>query len=216
MTSVYMYAVSYDLGFAPNPFGGVCSLACCKPAIRKRARVGDWIVGLTGTKIPPPMRVVFAMVVTGAMTFDEYWAAPEFLSRRPKRNGTRKKLVGDNIYHRDADDSPWQQEDSVHSLEDGTQSFENTKHDTRINRVLLSTQYVYLGSLAETLPTHVANELDYTRNARDYYRYEVAAAPALLGWLSGKIAATPRAVLADPIDFGRSALRYDPGRQKMV
>lgn len=211
-----MYAVSYDLGFAPNPFGGVCSLACCKPNIRERARVGDWIIGLTGTKIPPAMRVVFAMVVTGAMTFDEYWAAPEFLSRRPKRNGTQKKLVGDNIYHRDTGDSPWQQEDSVHSLGDGAQSLDNTKHDTRINRVLLSTQYVYLGSLAEALPTRVANELNYTRNARDYNRYDAEDAPALLRWLSGKIAATPQAVLADPIDFGQSAQRYDPGRQKMI
>lgn len=211
-----MYAVSYDLGFAPNPFGGVCSLACCKPNIRERAGVGDWIIGLTGTKLPPAMRVIFAMAVTGDTTFDEYWADPDFWSRRPKRNGSPKKQVGDNIYHRDTEDSTWLQEDSVHSLVDGTQSAANTGHDTRINRVLLSTQFVYLGSLAEPMPPHVVNELSYTRNARDYYRYDAADTPALLRWLSGKIAATPRAVLGDPIDFALSQRRYDPDRQKMI
>lgn len=216
MSNVYMYAVSYDLGFAPNPFGGVCSLACCKPDIRERAQLGDWIIGLTGTKIPPAMRVVFAMVITSDATFDKYWTDPQFLSRRPKRNGTPKKQVGDNIYHRETQNSPWEQQDSVHSLVDGTQSAANTAHDTRINRVLLSTQYVYFGSLAEPLPLHVANELNYTRNARNYYRYEAAEAPGLLGWLSGKIAATPNAVLADPIDFGQSAQRYDAVRQRMI
>jgi hypothetical protein len=216
MTSIYMYAVSYDLGFAPNPFGGLCSLACCKPDIRERAQVGDWIIGLTGTKIPPAMRVVFAMLVTSDMTFDQYWAAPEHLPRRPKRNGTQKKLVGDNIYHRDTKDSPWQQQDSVHSLEDGTQSADNTDHDTRINRVLLSTEFVYFGSLAEALPANVSNELNYTRNARNYYRYDALDARALLEWLKTKIAATPRAVLADPINFDQSAQRYDPIRERMI
>ena len=38
-----------DYGFAPNPFFGFCTLANCKPKIRKSANVGDWIIG-TGCK----------------------------------------------------------------------------------------------------------------------------------------------------------------------
>jgi hypothetical protein len=45
ISSLYSYVVRSDSGFAPNPFGEYCTLACCKPQIRKRARVGDWIVG---------------------------------------------------------------------------------------------------------------------------------------------------------------------------
>ena len=32
---VYEYVMTSDSGFAPNPFYGACTLACCKPKIRK-------------------------------------------------------------------------------------------------------------------------------------------------------------------------------------
>lgn len=32
---VYEYVMTSDSGFAPNPFHGTCTLACCKPKIRK-------------------------------------------------------------------------------------------------------------------------------------------------------------------------------------
>lgn len=76
MASVYVCALSYDLGFAPNPFGGLCSLACCKPQIRARAGLGDWIIGLTSTKLPPVMRCVFGMVVTGDTAIMDLTARP--------------------------------------------------------------------------------------------------------------------------------------------
>ena len=34
-TIVYEYVMTSDSGFAPNPFHGTCTLACCKPRIRK-------------------------------------------------------------------------------------------------------------------------------------------------------------------------------------
>ena len=34
------YIVSTDAGLAPNPFWGVCTLAVCKPRIRRFAEVG--------------------------------------------------------------------------------------------------------------------------------------------------------------------------------
>jgi Nucleotide modification associated domain 2 len=39
------YIVRVDSGFAPNPFGHHCTLACCKPTIRRKAEPGDIIVG---------------------------------------------------------------------------------------------------------------------------------------------------------------------------
>jgi hypothetical protein len=216
MANVYIYAVSYDLGFAPNPFGGMCSLACCKPRIRKQARIGDWIVGMTGTKIRPAMRCIFAMKVTSETNFDDYWANPDYASRRSVRNGTSMKQVGDNIYHRASVQSPWQQEDSVHSLVDGSQSEPNTKHDTRINRVLLSTNYFYLGALAVPLPQQVITELDYERNPRDYNRFKTVETPNLVAWLDATVAANPNRVLADPINFSLSGGRFDPERKRMI
>jgi hypothetical protein len=39
--SIFVYVVKHDGGFAPNPFHGFCTLACCKPKIRKGAKEGD-------------------------------------------------------------------------------------------------------------------------------------------------------------------------------
>lgn len=216
MTGVYLYAISHDLGFAPNPFGGVCTLACCKPNIRQRAKHGDWIVGLTGTKLAPAMRCVFAMVVTGDMTFDAYWDHPEFGSRRPKRNGTDKKLVGDNIYHRKTTDEPWVQENSVHSLADGSQCPLNTAHDTRVNRVLLSTRFIYFGLVAPSLPGEVREALNYKKNARDYRRFDADKAAPILAWLEPQVEAHSSAVLADPINFDVSFKRYSATLQRVA
>jgi len=216
MADVYVYAVTYDLGFAPNPFGGLCSLACCKPNIRQRAHHGDWIVGLTGTKLKPAKRCVFGMVVTGDMSFEEYWVHPDYATRRPKRNGSPKKQVGDNIYHRVTADTPWVQEDSVHSRQDGAQCPLNTRHDTRINRVLLSERFIYFGASAPLVPAAILNELGYNKNARDYRRFDANQASALIDWLEPQLAARPGAVLDDPIDFDSSSMRFSASLQKMI
>lgn len=216
MASVYLYAVSYDLGFAPNPFGGLCTLACCKPKIRAKAQTGDWIIGITGVKTKPALRCVFAMAVSGDATFDDYWASPEYRSRRPVRNGTPKKLVGDNIYHRESTVSPWLQENSVHSRLDGTQCQLNTAHDTRINRVLLSDLFVYFGASAPVVPQAIRDAIGYSRNARDYRRFNAANVKPLLDWLESQVVAHRNKVLAPPINFASSSKRYSPSLQRMI
>ena len=72
---LYSYVVATDCGFAPNPFYDFCTLATCKPDIRERATVGDWVIG-TGSGAKEKQRngyLVFAMRVTETMSFDEYW-----------------------------------------------------------------------------------------------------------------------------------------------
>ena len=46
---IHSYVIDHDLGFAPNPFYGVCTLAACKPRIRGHAKIGDYVIG-TGSK----------------------------------------------------------------------------------------------------------------------------------------------------------------------
>lgn len=46
---IFSYVVSRDFGFAPNPFFNFCTLATCKPKIRKDAKIGDWIIGTNST-----------------------------------------------------------------------------------------------------------------------------------------------------------------------
>ncbi len=216
MASVYLYAVSYDLGFAPNPFGGLCTLACCKPSIRATAQIGDWVVGMTGVKTKPALRCVFAMVVSDEMTFDNYWTELTYRSRRPRRNGTPKKMVGDNIYHRESPHLPWIQENSVHSLPAGAQCPLNTAHDTRINRILASDRFIYFGSAAPAMPREIRNAIGYHKNPRDRRRYDAVDAKPLLDWLEPQVAAHRNKVLAPPIDFASTTKRYSPILQRMI
>ena len=48
--SLYSYIVSYDHGNAPNPDFNICTLAICKPVIRRCAKVGDIVLQKFRTK----------------------------------------------------------------------------------------------------------------------------------------------------------------------
>ena len=149
---LYSYIVARDYGFAPNPFYGYCTLATCKPQIRKNAEIGDWIIG-TGSKSKGRNgHIVYAMRVTEAMSFDEYWADSRFQRKRPDMHASVKKAFGDNIYYRD-DAAGWRQLDSHHSYGDGTQNNENVRNDTQVNRLLVSNDFIYWGGNGPIIPT---------------------------------------------------------------
>jgi hypothetical protein len=75
MPTLFSYCLRYDLGSAPNPFWGLCTLAICKPRIRQSAHIGDWVVG-TGSAASllknNATSVVYAMRVTGKLTMEAY------------------------------------------------------------------------------------------------------------------------------------------------
>jgi hypothetical protein len=147
---LYSYVVARDFGFAPNPFYGFCTLATCKPDIRRTAQIGDWVVGTGSKSKSRDGHLVFAMRVTEAMTFDVYWTDPRFASKRPALSGSLKQAFGDNIYHRQA--GAWSLENSHHSMRDGTANPENVEHDTRTDRVLVSDHFTYWGGEGPEVP----------------------------------------------------------------
>jgi len=147
------YIVAYDSGFAPNPFNGFCTLATCKPDIRKRAALGDWVVG-TGSNKKGVRRggfLVYAMMIREALTFDEYWNDPRFEKKKPNLNGSYRMACGDNIYS-PLEDGGWRQFDSYHSNKDGTPRVDHTKKDTSVDRVLISDDFVYFGAEGPEIP----------------------------------------------------------------
>ena len=155
--TLYSDVVARDFGFAPNPFYGICTLATCKPRIRKPAKIGDWILG-TGSKTRGREgRVVFAMRVSGHLTFDQYWKDPRFSEKKPNMRGSKKQAFGDNIYHRDGKTGRWRQADSHHSHPDGTPNQRNIKNDTQADRVLFSDDFVYWGGSGPAIPKRFRN-----------------------------------------------------------
>jgi hypothetical protein len=149
MPTLYSYCIRYDIGSAPNPFWGLCTLAICKPNIRQSANVGDWVVG-TGSAVSPigniSDEVVYAMCVTQKMTMEDYdrftrsklpYKIPLMTSTDPRRRS------GDSIY--DFSTSPPLLRPSVHG--EG-----NQKTDLKGGWVLLSNHYFYFGDSPVDLP----------------------------------------------------------------
>jgi len=151
---LYSYIVTRDFGFAPNPFRSVCTLATCKPKIRKNAQVEDWIVGIgSGAKGSQfKNKLIYAMQVQEKMGFDDYWKDPRFIKKRPVMNGSKRQMYGDNIYHRPSLDAPFIQEDSHHSLPDGEKNDDNYKRDLSGQYVLISNNFWYYGEDAIIIP----------------------------------------------------------------
>jgi hypothetical protein len=146
---LYTYVIARDFGFAPNPFHGVCTLATCKPGIRKSAQIGDWILGVGGSKLSSAHRkCILLMKVTEKISFQDYWDDFRFEIKKPCRNGSQAKMLGDNIYHRNIHDE-WEQEDSHHSNADGTVNQANLKRDVSTSdKVLISNFFFYFGEMA--------------------------------------------------------------------
>lgn len=150
---LHSYIVAYDSGFAPNPFNGFCTLATCKPEIRQRASLGDWIVG-TGSNRQGVRRggfLVYAMRVRETLTFSEYWSDPRFERKKPNLYGSYRMASGDNIYC-PVEGGGWHQLNSYHSKEDGSEFQKHINRDTSVDRVLISDDFVYFGAEGPEIP----------------------------------------------------------------
>lgn len=215
MPAVYMYVVDRDFGFAPNPFHGYCTLATCKPGIRSTANVGDWIVGVGGKRLNATGRCVFAMRVTEKIAFQEYWTNHRYIDKRPVRNGSSTRLVGDNIYHRDSEISEWQQADSHHSKPDGTPNLVNVQNDTKSDKVLISRHFFYFGKDAPGIPADLIAATGF-KNRQGHRRFDDVASKNLVDWICRTFSSCLSQVSADPFDFDQSEKRYSGENNKVV
>jgi hypothetical protein len=155
VSRIFSYVVEHDLGFAPNPFWGACTLANCKPIIRKHACVDDLIIGTGSADLQASDRLVYWMRISEITSFDGYWADLRFARKKPNMNGSLMHRYGDNIYHT-GDDGAFQQIDSFHSEADGSLSVANRERDTgTTEKVMLATDFAYFGKSAPVIPEQV-------------------------------------------------------------
>ena len=195
---LFSYVVRWDHGFAPNPFHGVCSLATCKPGIRKKAGVGDWVLGTGPSKRGYADCAVFLMQVDEITTFDAYWRDPAFARKRPVLNGSFKVRFGDNIYHREQPDGPWIQSDSRHSQDGAVANLRNLQRDTATtDKVLLSRNFTYWGDMAPIIPTKFAK----FHIGRPNYTYDFSEKDVgdFLAWAK---ASNEHGLVGSPIEWG--------------
>jgi hypothetical protein len=194
---VYSYVVDHDLGFAPNPFHGVCTLAACKPKIRRYAEAGDYIIGTGSGPNGGLGRLVYWMRIDEIITFDQYWADARFRRKRPVMRGSLLLRYGDNVYHRDPLTRCFVQEDSFHSEPCGRLSPCNLKRDTGISdRVLLAREFAYWGAGGPAVPANFREFVHRTQGHK--CRFPPQRAEAFAAWLEGL---PHRGCLGDPTNW---------------
>jgi hypothetical protein len=148
---LFSYILRVDSGFAPNPFHGLCTLACCKPVIRRTASTGDLIVGLTPASVGH--RLAYAMKIGEVLPFDCYWKDARFRSKRPQWSSPRKAdWIGDNCYEPMADGG-FRQLPSAHSKGDGSDDAAKKQWDLSGRNVLVGSRFWYFGREAVELPS---------------------------------------------------------------
>lgn len=197
---VYSYKIARDYGFAPNPFQGVCTLATCKPRIRKVAKAGDLVFACGSVENNRVGKLVCALRITDKLTFQEYWDDPRYAAKRPNFHASPAHAYGDNIYHRN-NRGLWIQERSHHSFPNGALNQANLDRDTTTSeQVLLSTDFVYFGRDSISIPKRLRNFSgdDLYPDVRDFRsRYDAPFIAAIERWFNQ----LPRGNVGRPINW---------------
>jgi hypothetical protein len=212
---LFTYVIARDFGFAPNPFHGLCTLATCKPGIRKSAKSGDWILGVGGAKLRQANRkCILLMRVSEKLSFQDYWNDPRFSLKKPCRNGSLVRMIGDNIYHKSNNDE-WLQEDSHHSNPDGTINHANLERDTESDQVLVSDYFYYFGREAISVDLE---SISYTSGI-GFKKIKISScneAKALIESIDSTNRNNTNVLIADPNQFVDSHKRVDQRTGKIA
>ena len=175
--ALYSYRIPVDDGAAPNPFWGCCTLAICKPAIRRVAQPGDGVVGLGAKKSWDGRNhegtLVYAMRVDDVLTFDEYdQSHPE---KRPgPRSDDWRTWLGDSLYFR--------KNGVMRQRQGGVHDATNMTRDLRGANVLVSRQFLYFGADPLPVPPEFLLDVDIPRQGHRTARGAVEE--RFVGWLS--------------------------------
>lgn len=147
MSRLFTYIVTHDTGAAPNPYWKVCTLVIGKPAIRRMARKGDWIVGLGSKADGKDDHIVYAMKVTDVMTMEAYdeYCAKMLKGKIPNwKSMDYRECVGDCIYAFRGKKKP--------NIRDSVHDDANRLVDLGGVNALLSARFYYFGDYPVQLP----------------------------------------------------------------
>jgi putative DNA base modification enzyme with NMAD domain len=155
MNRIYSYVLRYDDGAAPNPFWGKCTLTICKPAIRRTAQIGDWVIGTgsknsklnDGKRYDLSDSIVYAMKISQVLTMEEYdiFCEEELNEKVPDWNNKDwRRRMGDCIYDYSESNKP--------KIRKGVHNEGSRIRDLSGKNSLISNHFYYFGEEARPIP----------------------------------------------------------------
>ncbi len=158
MKRIYSYVLRFDDGAAPNPFWKTCTLTICKPAIRRTARIGDWVIGTgsknsklkDGIKYDLSDSLVYAMKITNKLSLPEYdqFCQVKLPEKIPSWfNKDWRRRMGDCIYNFSNLREP--------TLRKGVHNQSNMERDLSGNNALISDEFYYFGEEPRIIPQNL-------------------------------------------------------------
>ena len=211
---LYIYVVARDFGFAPNPYHGLCTLATCVPRIRAKAQIGDWVMGVGGSRLKATGKCIYLMRVSEVLTFNDYWTDARFHRKKPVRNGSLVMMVGDNVYHQENDSESWIQSDSHHSNHDGTINLKNLETDTSSDNVLVSDHFYYFGMSAPKVDFTSIGYKNHRGHSKKLLGDENVA--DFIDSIERCYKEEANLILDDPFDFSAASKRVDQATGKIT
>lgn len=164
---LFSYKLKNDNGFAPNPFFGTLTLACCKPEIRENRTIGDYVAGFTsnaldGSKVGEE-KLIYFMKITGKIPFSKYWHDERFQVKKPVSDSSDLRYqFGDNIYE------PIPNSSKFNQLPNKCHCESNIEKDLGSLQVLLSNDFYYFGAGAITLPEEIRPSIPKGQSSNGY------------------------------------------------
>ncbi len=188
--------VKFDKGFAPNPFCDFCTLACCKPGIRKIAKEGDWVIGTGSVDNVGTKKLIYAMEVKEVLSFKDYARDSRFVKKIPRPGLIEER--GDNIYFK-INDQKWRQRiPSYHSYPD-RENDEKKELDLGGKNVLISNNFYYFGRDAVRIKEDFINEGVLKKGpGYKYKEFSKVFIKKVIKWINSLGA---QGIRGDPFDF---------------
>ena len=125
---LYSYILACDNGGAPCVERGCLTIAICKPVIRRNAKVGDIIVGISGYKLGKKKKIIFMAVITKLVTMKQYGNY-----RRSDSIYTSKLKMRPNSFH----------------------NCTNREKDISGKNVIISKNFIYFGKKHISIPKNL-------------------------------------------------------------
>jgi hypothetical protein len=113
MTKIVIYPLSYDTGFAPNPYGGMLTFGCCMSKVRKIINEDDILIGVGSKRLDNILaennvtlkgstdgKILYIAVITKKMPHVEYskFVRDNILFEIAEKIPSIKNKTGDSIY----------------------------------------------------------------------------------------------------------------------